>query len=166
MSDAQERLVIRAASLADAEVVALFNCQLARETENVVLDPPTVLAGVRQLLADSSKGRYFLAERGGVIAGQIMHTREWSDWRNGDLWWIQSVYVRAEHRSAGIFRALSDHIETLARETPGVVGLRLYVERHNEKAQSAYRRLGLVKTDYEVMEKVWPLSRETSEPAG
>ncbi len=146
---------IRAARLDDAEIIARFNCQLAEETEDTRLDASTVLAGVRQLLADPAKGRYLVAEQQGAIIGQLAHTREWSDWRNGDLWWIQSVYVQADFRGAGVFRSLYQHLETLARESGNVVGIRLYVERHNEQAQSAYRRLGLVKTEYEVMQKVW-----------
>jgi len=151
---------VRPARPDDAEIIAQFNCRLAEETEDTRLDPATVLAGVTQLLADPSKGRYLVAEQDGVVIGQLAHTREWSDWRNGDLWWIQSVYVRDGHRGGGVFRALYEHLEALARDSGQVVGIRLYVEQHNEKAQTAYQRLGLVKTEYEVMQKVW------SPPAG
>ncbi|QDT54835.1 putative acetyltransferase [Caulifigura coniformis] len=146
---------VRPAGPDDAEIIAQFNCLLAEETEHTRLDPPTVLAGVKQLLADPSKGRYLVAEEDGKVIGQLAHTREWSDWRNGDLWWIQSVYVRQGHRGGGVFRALYEHLEAMARESGQVVGIRLYVEQHNEKAQSAYQRLGLAKTDYQVMQKVW-----------
>jgi GNAT superfamily N-acetyltransferase len=151
---------IRPARLEDAETIVRFNCQLAEETEDTRLDPPTVLAGVKQFLADPAKGRYLVAERDGSLIGQLAHTREWSDWRNGDLWWIQSVYIRDGHRGAGVFRALFERLEAMAKEAGNVVGIRLYVEKHNDKAQSAYQRLGLVKSDYEVMQKVWsPASR-------
>ncbi len=149
---------IRPAQTGDAETIALFNCQLAIETEHTRLDPPTVLAGVKQLLGDPARGRYLVAEQHGVIIGQLAHTREWSDWRNGDLWWIQSVYVHTDHRGAGVFRALYQHLEAMAQKTGDVVGIRLYVERNNDRAQSAYGRLGLVKTDYEVMQKIWRTS--------
>jgi GNAT superfamily N-acetyltransferase len=152
-----ESYAIRPARPDDAETIALFNCRLAEETEDTRLDLPTVLAGVRQLLADPAKGRYLVAERDGALVGQLAHTREWSDWRNGDLWWIQSVYVDQPHRGAGVIRRLFERLERLAIEAGNVVGIRLYVERHNNKAQDAYRRLGLVKTDYEVMQKVWTL---------
>jgi GNAT superfamily N-acetyltransferase len=155
VSSPSPTLVIRDARPEDAQIIAEFNRLLALETEDTRLDPPTVLVGVQKLLADRSKGRYLVAEIDGRVVGQLMHTREWSDWRNGDLWWIQSVYVHADHRGDGVFRALFSHLERLARETPGIVGFRLYVERHNEKAQSAYRRLGLGKTEYEVMERIW-----------
>jgi len=146
---------IRVAVPGDAQTIALFNCRLAEETEDTRLDGPTVLAGVTQLLADESKGRYLVAERDGRLIGQLAHTREWSDWRNGDLWWIQSVYIHEEDRGAGVFRALYQRLESMAKEAGNVVGIRLYVERHNDKAQRAYERLGLVKSDYEVMQKVW-----------
>lgn len=155
MSAASTRFSIRPARLDDAEVIVRFNCLLAEETEDTRLDPPTVLAGVKQLLADPAKGRYLVAEADGRVVGQLAHTREWSDWRNGDLWWIQSVYVLAEYRGAGVFRGLFVALERLAEEAGNVVGIRLYVEKHNDKAQSAYGRLGLVKTEYEVMQKVW-----------
>jgi len=146
---------IRPARPEDAETIVLFNCLLAEETEDTRLHPPTVLLGVKQFLADPSKGRYLVAERDGQLIGQLAHTREWSDWRNGDLWWIQSVYIREGHRGAGVFRALFEKLESLANEAGNVVGIRLYVEKHNDKAQSAYGRLGLIKTEYEVMQKVW-----------
>ncbi|HVJ69640.1 MAG TPA: GNAT family N-acetyltransferase [Caulifigura sp.] len=146
---------IRLAQPGDAEVITRFNCLLAEETEDTRLHPPTVLAGVKQLLADPAKGRYLVAEIDRRVVGQLAHTREWSDWRNGDLWWIQSVYVHADYRGAGVFRGLYEHLERLAEDAGNVVGIRLYVEKHNDKAQSAYGRLGLVKTDYEVMQKIW-----------
>ncbi len=146
---------IRLARMEDAEIIARYNCLLAEETEDTRLDPATVLAGVRQLLLDPSKGRYLVAESDGQVIGQLAHTREWSDWRNGDLWWIQSVYVQADFRGAGVFRGLFQHLEALARSEGNIVGLRLYVERHNDRAQRAYERLGLKKSDYEVMQTLW-----------
>jgi ribosomal protein S18 acetylase RimI-like enzyme len=146
---------IRPARPEDAETIVLFNCRLAEETENTRLDPPTVLAGVKHFLADPAKGRYLVAERDNILIGQLAHTREWSDWRNGDLWWIQSVYIKDGHRGQGVFRALFDRLQSMAAEAGNVVGIRLYVEKHNDKAQSAYGRLGLLKTQYEVMQKLW-----------
>src|SRR5690606_619853 len=107
-----------------------FNTRLAAETEQKTLNPATIEAGVRALLADPTLGRYFLAVRDGRPIGQMMHTREWSDWRAGEIWWLQSVYVVPDARQQGVFRALYQHLDTLARAVPSVVGLRLYVEEH------------------------------------
>jgi GNAT superfamily N-acetyltransferase len=150
-----ESIEIRAATIDDAPVIVDFNCALAVETERLQLDPIILEKGVRALLADESKGRYFLAEIEGEIVGQIMHTREWSDWRNGDLWWIQSVYVRPGFRSKGVFRRLFEHLRKSAEADPDIVGLRLYVEDHNERAVAVYGRLGLKPGGYSVMEDVW-----------
>jgi GNAT superfamily N-acetyltransferase len=155
VSLASTRFSIRSARPDDAEVIVHFNCLLAEETEDTRLDPPTVHAGVKQFLADPAKGRYLVAEVEGRVIGQLAHTREWSDWRNGDLWWIQSVYIHPDYRGVGVFRALFEALQRLADDAGNVVGIRLYVEKHNDKAQSAYGRLGLVKTDYEVMQKIW-----------
>lgn len=143
---------IRPAHGDDAGVIVEFNRALARETEGRELDPALVGPGVRALLADPAKGRYYVAERGGVVVGQLMLTFEWSDWRNGLFWWIQSVYVDAAHRGGGVFSALYRRVEAEAHATPGVCGLRLYMEHHNERARRAYLRLGLRPAGYEVLE--------------
>ena len=145
-------LKIRQAGLADAAVVCDFNLRLAQETEALQLDPACVLAGVSALLADPSKGIYFVAEMDGVIAGQLMITYEWSDWRNGMIWWLQSVYVRQDFRRTGVFRALFDHIAALARAQTTVRGLRLYMHADNLRARKSYERLGMQHTQYEVFE--------------
>lgn len=145
---------IRPATLADVPVLADFNRRLARETEGRELDPARVSAGVAAVLEDPAKGRYYVAvpATGGGVVGQLMLTGEWSDWRNGCFWWIQSVYVDATHRGRGVFTALYRHVEALARANPGVCGLRLYVEHHNAPARQAYQKLGLQPAGYEVLE--------------
>lgn len=143
---------IRPAGPADAAVVCDFNLRLARETEGLQLDSERVLAGVSALLTDAGKGVYFLAEVEGVIAGQLMITYEWSDWRNGMIWWLQSVFVREEFRRSGVFRALFDHIVARARAESGVCGLRLYMHADNLRARQTYARLGMEQTRYEVFE--------------
>jgi len=148
-------LRIRDAETADAAIIAEFNRLLAAESEDITLDPETVAGGVAALLADPSLGRYWLAERDGEVVGQIMTTREWSDWRNGMLWWIQSVYVRPEARGRGIFSALYRHVERLARETPGIGGLRLYVDDRNERARRVYEAMGMEDGGYRVMEAIF-----------
>jgi ribosomal protein S18 acetylase RimI-like enzyme len=150
----QAEILIRAGRAEDAEAIAEFNARLARETESIELDRATVLAGVRAALADASKGRYFVAEQGGAVVGQLMLTREWSDWRNGDLWWIMSVYVDAAFRGRGVFKALYGHVEQRARQE-GAVGLRLYVEKENAAAQRTYAKLGMSLTHYLIMEQMF-----------
>ena len=129
---------------------------MAWETEQRRLDISRVQAGVAALLSDSAKGTYFLAEteKEGetVVAGQLLITYEWSDWRNGNFWWIQSVYVSEEFRARGIFGALFDHIQRLARARKDVCGLRLYMDAHNDGARRTYERLGLQPTNYEMFE--------------
>ena len=147
-----KELTIREATPDDAQVIAEFNCLLAQETESKHLEMATVLAGVRGLFANTSRGRYFVAEIEGMVIGQLMHTQEWSDWRNGDIWWLQSVYVHPDHRGRGVFRQLYQHLTQLAEQTPGIVGLRLYVENENHRAQEVYRSLGMTEGGYRVME--------------
>lgn len=148
-------LTIRDATPADAPIIADYNNRIASETENKLLDPGLLAAGVRALLEDPSKGKYWVAELDGEIVGQIMTTYEWSDWRNGMIWWIQSVYVHADHRRAGVFRALHQHVEALANNKPDVIGLRLCVEKDNARAIATYGSLGYSKTEYRVMQSLW-----------
>jgi ribosomal protein S18 acetylase RimI-like enzyme len=166
LSNAPLSIVTRDARLSDAATIIDFNIRLAEETEGLRLDPLTLGVGVQALLMDPTKGRYFMAEVDGEVVGQLMHTREWSDWRNGDLWWIQSVYVDPAYRGQGVFRKLMEHLRMLAQRTPGVVGLRLYVEEHNDKAKQAYTRLGMNAAPYGVMESVWGNAPMTLWPHG
>ena len=148
---------ITAATLAEAETIAAFNIALALETEGKKLDPPTVLAGVRAVLTDPSKGQYFVARlvegnEAGMIIGQLMVTVEWSDWRNGPLWWVQSVFIRKDHRRRGVFRALFRHLLEAA-QAESVPAVRLYVEEHNAAAQATYSALGMQPAGYFVLER-------------
>ena len=145
-------VTIRPARASDLDFIVDNNAQLARETENKSLDAAKLRPGVTSLLATPDKGRYFIAELDGKPAGQIMFTTEWSDWRNGFFWWIQSVYVVAAARRNGVFTALFRHVEQLARDDASVCGLRLYVDHANQSAQQTYRRLGLDATEYSIME--------------
>jgi len=145
-------LKIREAVLADAPVITAFNLRLAEESEGLRLQPRTVQAGVGAELTDRSKGIYYVAELGGAVVGQLMITYEWSDWRNGTIWWIQSVYVKPECRGAGVFRALFSHVRTLAQQQKDVCTLRLYVHSGNAPARQSYERLGMSRTQYEIFE--------------
>jgi GNAT superfamily N-acetyltransferase len=149
-------LRIRRGTLHDAPQVIEFNRLMALETEGKALDQDVLARGVAAGLADPAKALYFLAEDGGEVLGQMMITIEWSDWRNGWIWWIQSVYVRADARRRGVFRALYEHVHRAAAEDPEVIGLRLYVEEGNLTAQQTYARLGMVRTSYLVFER-YPL---------
>lgn len=146
-------LSIRPARPDDWPVLVDFNSRLAEESEGKVLDRAHLVPGVQALLADPAKGRYFVAEQAGQIIGQLMHTREWSDWRNGDIWWLQSVYVHPDHRRQGVFRALFEHLQSEARNNPQVVGLRLYVEQDNTRAHATYANLGFNPGGYFVLEQ-------------
>jgi ribosomal protein S18 acetylase RimI-like enzyme len=146
---------IRKARLSDTSVITDFNCHLALETESLTLNPPVVRRGVRALLADATRGTYFVAESAGAVVGQLLITREWSDWRNGDFWWIQSVYVSPAYRGAGVFSALFRHVEKLAGAKRRVCGLRLYVEQENLRAQGIYDRFGMSLTHYKIYETVF-----------
>jgi ribosomal protein S18 acetylase RimI-like enzyme len=146
------KIQVRDARPSDADVIAGFNVRMAMETESRPLDPELINPGVASVLANSSKGRYWVAERDGQVVGQLMVTYEWSDWRNGVFWWIQSVYVRDDCRRKGVFSLLHRHVESIARATPEVCGLRLYVEHHNLRAQKTYLALGMTSPGYKVME--------------
>ncbi len=143
---------IRQAGPGDAQIIADFNLRLARETEQLELVPDTVYEGVRALLSDARKGIYFVAHVGGEITGQLMITYEWSDWRNGTIWWLQSVYVKPEFRRRGVFRALFHHVQGLASSQGDVTALRLYMHAENRTARESYRILGMKQTKYEVLE--------------
>jgi GNAT superfamily N-acetyltransferase len=143
---------IRTAALADLPVIADFNVRLAWESEDLALDAARVEAGVRALLIDPAKGIYYVADVAGAVAGQLMITYEWSDWRNGNIWWIQSVYVKPEFRRAGVFRALFNHLQSLAKTQEDVCMLRLYMHAENTRARQSYERLGMSRTKYEVFE--------------
>ncbi|HZZ42474.1 MAG TPA: GNAT family N-acetyltransferase [Tepidisphaeraceae bacterium] len=149
-----EDVAVRLANMGDAEVIAGFNVEMAWETEEVRLDPVLGLAGVRAALGDVHKAIYFLAEVGGVVAGQVMVTHEWSDWRNGDIWWVQSVYVTPGFRRRGVFGRMYRHVVAAAKEA-GAVGVRLYVEKENAEAQRTYVSMGMEMTYYVVMQEIF-----------
>jgi len=147
---------IRLARPGDAKAIIAFNSAMALETEGKRLFPEVIGAGVRSLLRRPKAGFYLLAETKAQIIGVLMITKEWSDWRNGAFWWIQSVYVRPEFRRKGVYRRLYRHIQQMARKDPGVCGFRLYVERENRRAQATYRALGMERTRYLVFEELKP----------
>lgn len=146
--------LIRPATVADAPHLVDWNCALARETEDKALDRGLVRRGVAAVFEQPRRGFYLVGELDRKPAGCLLVTYEWSDWRNGDYWWIQSVYVAPEARRAGVFRALHSEVERRAR-AEGAVSLRLYVERENERAQKTYESLGMSPSDYLMYERTF-----------
>lgn len=145
-------LRIRLANGEDAETVVRGNAAMALETEAKALDLDRLGAGVRALLHDPTKGFYLVAERDGAVVGQLMVTYEWSDWRNGTFYWVQSVYVSPAARRTGVYRALYAEVLEIARRNGDCVGVRLYVERENVGAQRTYEALGMHRSHYDMFE--------------
>ena len=145
-------LEIRSAVPADAPAIVEFQILMARETEDLELDRETITGGVDAVFADPAKGTYWLAERDGRIAGCLLTTYEWSDWRNGTVLWIQSVYVPPEQRGRGIYRALYEHLKREVEMNSSLKGIRLYVDRRNAVAQAVYARLGMTREHYDLFE--------------
>jgi GNAT superfamily N-acetyltransferase len=151
-------LLIRAASLADLPELLAWNTAMAWETERKQLDPATLERGITAVFGQPQRGFYLIAERDGVAVGSLLVTYEWSDWRCGDFWWIQSVYVIAAARRGGVFRALYAEVARRA-DAAGAVGLRLYVETENQRAQATYAELGMQRCHYLMYESLLPASR-------
>lgn len=145
---------IRRADASDIDVIVEFNRGIARETENIELKPDVLRAGVTALFDNPAYGFYVVAEIERAVVGALMITKEWSDWRNGMFWWVQSVYVRPGQRRQGVYRALYEHVRQLAAEQGNVCGFRLYVEHANQVAQHTYRALGMQPTPYRVFEQL------------
>lgn len=145
-------LSVRPATPDDVATLAQFNIRMALETEQLALDPDTVRRGVARLIDAPQRGFYRLAEHSGTVVGSLMVTSEWSDWRDGDMWWIQSVFVTPEARRLGVFRTLYSDVLDAAKQNADVRCVRLYVERENRNAQSTYTKLGMHETAYRVYE--------------
>ena len=143
---------VRLAEVRDAETIAGFNVAMARETEQKELSPDVVRRGVQGLFQAPKHGFYVVAEISGEVVGSLMVTYEWSDWRCGVFWWIQSVYVKTDFRRRGVFAALYEFLRARAAQKDGICGLRLYFERANAAAQAAYRDVGMRKTSYGIFE--------------
>nr|MBS0210737.1 GNAT family N-acetyltransferase [Planctomycetota bacterium] len=146
---------VRDASSDDVAIIAEFNSRLAEESEHKRLDPNVIQRGVARGMARPEQCRYFLAEIDGQVIGQTMITFEWTDWRDGILYWLQSVFVRPEYRGQGVFRALFDHVMQTAKADPDARGMRLYVERENTAALATYGRLGMQPSGHLLYEIDW-----------
>lgn len=145
-------ILIRRAGVADAEQIIDFQIQMAAETEDVMLDRNIITPGVKAVFDDESKGWYFVAEVDGRIAGSLLITFEWSDWRNAMILWIQSVFVGKEFRGRGVYRSLYEHIQTLVSQSDEYAGIRLYVDKTNTDALKVYQKLGMDSEHYGMCE--------------
>lgn len=147
-------LVLRKANSKDASEIQRFNQAMAWETEKKKLSPEVLSAGVEGFLQHPERGFYLVAEENSKVVGSLAITYEWSDWRNRNFWWIQSVYVDPEHRGKGIYRKLYDKVKALAQEEGNICGYRLYVEKENTSAQEVYRKLGMEESHYLMFEEM------------
>jgi GNAT superfamily N-acetyltransferase len=145
-------LKIRPGLLFDVGTITAFQIQMALETEQLRLEPAVVEQGVGAVFDDPAKGKYWLAERDGQVVGCLLTVPEWSDWRNGTVLWIHSVYVMPEYRKSGVFKALYQHLEAMVKASPELRGLRLYVEKQNLPAQQVYESLGMSREHYHLYE--------------
>lgn len=144
--------MIRLATKKDLPVLVEFNIALALESEGLVLKRNTVEKGVQSVLDEPLKGQYYVIEKEAEVVGQLLITYEWSDWRNANWWWIQSVYTKPTHRKQGIFSSLFYFIEATAQKRSDVCGIRLAVDRHNFNAQKTYQRLNMNESHYYLYE--------------
>ena len=144
-------LTIRKANSADSSVIIDFQQKMAWETEQMKLVPEVINKGVNAVFNDPAKGQYWIAEDQGMIVASLLITYEWSDWRNCNVWWFQSVYVLPEFRRKGIFRSMYRFIKEEAQKN-GIGGLRLYVETNNKNAQVTYEALGMQSLHYKMFE--------------
>jgi ribosomal protein S18 acetylase RimI-like enzyme len=149
-------LRVRKATVDDRDTIVRVNMELATETENRELDKSTVSEGVDAVFADPNKGFYLVCEAKGEVAGGLLVTAEWSDWRNAWFWWIQSVYVFSEFRKRGVYSALHRHVEKLGRDQGDVCGIRLYVDNDNEQAKATYRKMGMKPGRYQLFDEPLP----------
>ncbi len=145
-------MIIRQANEQDSASIVEFQLSMAWETEQLQLDEPTVIKGVAAVFADSSKGTYYVADLDGKVIGSLLTTFEWSDWRNGTVLWIQSVFVRPEHRKNSVFSKLYKHIRNLVSTDNNLRGIRLYADKTNTSAHGVYEHLGMSAEHYQMYE--------------
>jgi L-amino acid N-acyltransferase YncA len=145
-------MVIREATPQDIPSIIDFQLKMALETEHITLDIGSLSQGLHRVFKDPSKGRYYVAQEDIEIVGCLMTTYEWSDWRNGTVLWIQSVYIAEEHRGKGVYRRMYAHVQELVKSDSSLKGIRLYVDTSNKNAQTVYQQLGMNGDHYRVYE--------------
>lgn len=144
--------IVRLGKREDIGAIVGFQLAMAWETEEFALDKETVIAGVTAVFDDPGKGRYWVTEDKGKVIGSLLTLPEWSDWRNGQVWWIHSVYITPSHRKQGVFRAMYNQLKEETYSDPTARGLRLYVDKRNHKAQAVYQSLGMNDEHYSLFE--------------
>jgi len=145
-------IVVRDALKSDLDEILDFQISMAKETESIDLERDVLKIGVSSVLEDSAKAKYFIADNEGEAAGMLMITTEWSDWRNGWVWWIQSVYVKPGYRKMGVYKMLYNHIKKIVGSSDELKGIRLYVDKRNVRAQQVYESLGMTGDHYTTYE--------------
>jgi GNAT superfamily N-acetyltransferase len=149
-------LNVRVALSSDAPLIVEFQLRMAQESEGLALDRDTLTRGVGAVLDRHVDARYWVAEDEGTVLGMLMTVPEWSDWHNGTVIWVHSVYVEPGARERGVFRALYQHQRAMVEESDRLVGLRLYVEQHNERAMRVYEAVGMTREHYHLYEWLKP----------
>ena len=144
--------IFRKAQKSDSGFIQSFQQAMAWETENIKLDPPTLAKGVTAVLENSALGTYHVCELNAEVIGSLLLTAEWSDWRNGTVWWLHSLYFKPEHRGQGLFSQMYSYIQELAKNEKDIRGIRLYVDHTNEHAQKGYTKLGMNGDHYRLFE--------------
>lgn len=144
--------MIRKATTDDIEILIRFQQQMAMETENVQLATDTLRKGIEAMFTDAGKGNYYVAEDNAKVIGCLMVTNEWSEWRNKNVWWLQSVFIEEEFRGKGVFRKMYESLKAEASSRKDIAGIRLYVEKNNVRAQKTYASLGMNGDHYTVFE--------------
>jgi GNAT superfamily N-acetyltransferase len=145
-------MLVRKAKPEDLNSILEFQLAMARETEGIELEQETVKNGVTAVLKNSAKGQYYVAEKKSKVIGSLLTTFEWSDWRNGTVLWIQSVYVMPEFRRKGVYSNLYEHVKNQVLENHDLKGIRLYADKSNEGAHKVYRKLGMSPDHYVTFE--------------
>ena len=145
-------ITIKNANEQDIKTITDFQLKMAFETEKLVLNPEIVIKGVNSVFNNPNNGRYFIAEQDSQVVASLLITHEWSDWRNAQVWWIQSVYVKAEFRKKGIFKKMYQHISELVKNSRNLAGIRLYVDRTNSNARKVYEKIGMNGEHYQLFE--------------
>ncbi|NQT63226.1 MAG: GNAT family N-acetyltransferase [Candidatus Marinimicrobia bacterium] len=148
--------IIRRATRDDILTIVGFNQAMALETEDISLDTSILLPGVEAIFENPEHGFYIVCEIEGLVKACLMITYEWSDWRNGIFWWIQSVFVKKEYRKRGLYKLMYEFIKTQIDKDSEIIGLRLYVDDDNVKAQNVYTKLGMKKSNYQLFEYTKP----------
>ena len=143
---------VRAANILESKSIINFQINMAFETENIKLEKSSVKKGINAVFKDSSKGKYYVAEENDRIVGSLLTTNEWSDWKNGIILWIQSVYIIPEYRRKGIFKLMYSYLKKMVEESNGLIGLRLYVNKTNIIAQRTYEKIGMDSEHYKLYE--------------